>query len=463
MGFFKKLFRDTSRDDEFMKLCANGTLQDVKEALNSWGYLEAKNDKGASTLMASCFNPDSEVTRLILEKFIESGNKSAVNDVDANKWTPLHFAGSFATNPETVRILVQAGGMINSLDSQGETPLMHAASFSLNGALKDNIEVIKVLIEESKKNGRGLEIQDKNGSTVLNRAAQLNTRPEILDMLIEAGANLETKDSNGYTPMMSATLNPSPEIIRFFAKKGAKLDVRDRDGLPIVFTCISHIIRSSQDKDNKFPITIEHLKALIESGADVDAKIPLQPGQPIQPGQQNSTALTYAAATTLSPEIMKLLADYTKDINMPGSGGMTAYALALGMENKFASQATGIDPSSINQANNQANIEILKAHGAKIGFAEMCKFASPERVKTAIKDGADVDGKNSDGMTPLMLAFIDNPDPEVVLALIDAGADLNARDDKQGFTLLDIAIDMERYKEAAILEKFGARPNIYRR
>ena len=41
MGLFRKLLRDTSRDEEFLRLCARGTFEEVNQALSSWAYVGA--------------------------------------------------------------------------------------------------------------------------------------------------------------------------------------------------------------------------------------------------------------------------------------------------------------------------------------------------------------------------------------------------------------------------------------
>lgn len=94
MGFFSKLFgdnsRDKSRDDEFVNLCAKGSADEVRQALSSWGSLEAKGEEdGASPLMIACMNPDSGVLKLILAELEKIGNTRAVNEFDNNKKNPL--------------------------------------------------------------------------------------------------------------------------------------------------------------------------------------------------------------------------------------------------------------------------------------------------------------------------------------------------------------------------------------
>ena len=59
--------------------------------------------------------------------------------------------------------------------------------------------------------------------------------------------------------------------------------------------------------------------------------------------------------------------------------------------------------------------------------------AGPEKVRQLIQAGANVNAKNKDGLTPLMLAARDNTNPEVLKVLLEAGTDVNAQS-KSGWT-----------------------------
>ncbi len=49
-------------------------------------------------------------------------------------------------------------------------------------------------------------------------------------------------------------------------------------------------------------------------------------------------------------------------------------------------------------------------------------------IEVLIAAGADVNAVSSDGLTPLHVAAIANPDPAVVSSLVTSGAELGAKD-----------------------------------
>jgi ankyrin repeat protein len=73
------------------------------------------------------------------------------------------------------------------------------------------------------------------------------------------------------------------------------------------------------------------------------------------------------------------------------------------------------------------------------GFFGLVWTETPENVRAAISNGADVNQRDKDGATPLMYAARNSQNPEVITALLDAGADVNARDPKYGTTPLMFA------------------------
>ncbi|GHV40077.1 hypothetical protein FACS1894187_20640 [Synergistales bacterium] len=92
-------------------------------------------------------------------------------------------------------------------------------------------------------------------------------------------------------------------------------------------------------------------------------------------------------------------------------------------------------------------------------FADLCKKGTPDKVKAAINGGADVNAKNSDGWTALMVAAQNNPNPEVIATLLKNGADVNAKN-SDGWTALMFAAQNNPNPEViALLLERGADVN----
>jgi len=72
------------------------------------------------------------------------------------------------------------------------------------------------------------------------------------------------------------------------------------------------------------------------------------------------------------------------------------------------------------------------------GFYSLCKTGTPDQISAAIKAGANVNARNSQGNTPLFAAAQFNPQAGAITALIAGGANVNARDNN-GQTALDLA------------------------
>ena len=80
-------------------------------------------------------------------------------------------------------------------------------------------------------------------------------------------------------------------------------------------------------------------------------------------------------------------------------------------------------------------------------FCKLIQTGDYQAVKAMIQQGEDVN-KKSTGLTPLMFAARHNQ-PEIAQLLIDNGAKLNSRSDKEGMTALEMA---ERYKATDTVE-----------
>ena len=126
--------------------------------------------------------------------------------------TPLHWAAF--QGAEVVLDLIQAGADVNVYDSEGETPLMYAAS-------SNSIDVVRVLIEA------GANVNDRadDERTALIIAAQ-EGHTDMVELLIQAGADVYARDDEGNSALRFAA---SQAMNRWIPRHRSRQ--RDRLGL----------------------------------------------------------------------------------------------------------------------------------------------------------------------------------------------------------------------------------------
>mmetsp|Transcript_33661 Transcript_33661/g.66197 ORF Transcript_33661/g.66197 Transcript_33661/m.66197 type:complete len:1170 (+) Transcript_33661:123-3632(+) len=146
---------------------------------------------------------------------------------------------AWANDVDTIQRLVQRssgflqrGPDLNSSDIRGKTALMYAAAFG-------HTSVVQYLLSRSKEVDVNL-VDDTKKSALHHACKRVKQRrleecdegqAEIVDMLLEAQAQLEARDHNGCTAIMFATANSVTEVVveRLLAAN-AQVDVADFEG-----------------------------------------------------------------------------------------------------------------------------------------------------------------------------------------------------------------------------------------
>ena len=184
---------------------------------------------------------------------------------------------------------------------------------------------------------------------------------------------------------------------------------------------------------------------LIDHGADVRAK-----------AKSGYTALMVAATYLGSSPSVKLLLEHGAEARpvkgvIFGASPLFLAALAGDRDNIALLLAKGADPNSENGLDRNVPYHPLFA---AVGFGDAAV------IQALVKGGADIDERDSDGMTALHWAVVAHH-PEAVKALLAAGADANAVD-HFGYTPLLYAATMDfgDAETMTILLKAGADPGI---
>ena len=122
--------------------------------------------------------------------------------------------------PQDVQAVIDKGADVNA-NSGGRTPLIVAATSNKHP------EVIAILVTA----GADLEAVDSTyGGTALMWAAG-NENPGVIAAVLKAGANPNTRDKNDATALIWAAINSqNPEVIAVLLNAGADAKVKDKQG-----------------------------------------------------------------------------------------------------------------------------------------------------------------------------------------------------------------------------------------
>ena len=122
---------------------------------------------------------------------------------------------------------------------------------------KTTPEIVQHMIDK----GANINERNEDGWTPLMFASADNSNPEVIATLLQNGANINDRDEYGWTPLMYASAkNTNPEVISILLQNGANINDRDKEGqTPLMYASMS----------NTNPKIIT---TLLQNGADVKAK-----------------------------------------------------------------------------------------------------------------------------------------------------------------------------------------------
>ena len=409
------------------------------EKWNTSGFFKHAAEKHVSHCLEGGAKPDArnrydETPLHLAAKFsqmpaVVAALKNAGADLSARDKkgrTPLHTAGVFSKTPEVVAALIRAGADLSARDKQGRTPLEFARKFSNAPA------VVAVLKKASPPEKTKAAVQKKQVARRTQTSRVSCEKWNTPAFFKSAGlANLtlclKTKKAGarnkyGRTPLHYAAQGEAPELVAALVKAGADPNARDDRGgwTPL------HLAAQT----GKTPAVVA---VLIKAGADLGARD--QKGRtPLQIAQKFNKTAAVAAALKLAkagprpdPGVMaRVSCDKWNTPAFFKSAGLADLTRCLKVKNPNARNKIGRTP----------------LHYAAQGEA-------PELVAALVKAGADLNAPDArGGWTPLHLAAWFGKKPAVVAALLAAGANPAARD-KKGKTPWDYAERNEALKDTA--------------
>ena len=281
------------------------------------------------------------------------------------------------------------------------------------------------------------------------KTGKFGTLAEVMS-LIESEADINAPDSDGRTPLGLAAEHGDPSCINALIEAGAQ--VNSYDGKMCVCSTITaeekearalygvydgapHTTPLHRAARHRSPANVN---ALINAGADVDARQKAEPGH---------TAL-HVAAMAGAPMTVRALLEAGADI-----------AARTGWGDGFGSKDTALHLAAKHGL--PATLKVVLRAGADIdardwrGAAALHSAAgngdNPENIRVLVDAGAKVDARTTSGATPLHAAAQDGS-PATICALLNAGANIEDKDEYDFAPLHNAAQSRDPGNVRAILD-----------
>ncbi len=172
-----------------------------------------------------------KIIKMLLKRYGQ--NVITLHD-NVNKTEPILHKVVRTRNTDILKIVLVQGANIEAKDSRGDTALIN-----LLGNTVDDPDILELLL----KHGANTEAKDTQGRTSLLQAVEqsIEEGEEACRILLKYVANIEAKDSQGRTSLMwAARQNREKEIVKILLENDADIETIDNNNRSVFDFDIAH-------------------------------------------------------------------------------------------------------------------------------------------------------------------------------------------------------------------------------
>ncbi|KAE8296221.1 Protein phosphatase 1 regulatory subunit 12A MBSP Myosin phosphatase-targeting subunit 1 [Larimichthys crocea] len=270
----------------FMAACSAGDREEVAALLRQGADINHANIDGLTALHQACIDENAEMVQFL----VESG--SDVNRGDNEGWTPLHAAASCGFI-QIAKYLIEHGAHVGAVNSEGELPLDVATEDAMERLLKGEIKKQGIDVDKARKEEERIMLQD--AMAVLAGGGTLTPHPntkatalhvaaakgyiEVLKVLLQCGVDVDSRDTDGWTPLHAAAHWGQEEVCTLLADNMCDMGAVNNVGqtpLDVADENLADTLEELQKKQNALRSEKEKQTPVIETSPPI-SMVPVRP------------------------------------------------------------------------------------------------------------------------------------------------------------------------------------------
>ena len=445
--------------DDFYKTCAFGKVRDVEKFLKQGKSVNELDTEGYSPLFYAVLGGNPSAYAESISKFRDA----IINDDDKALYEALDSVPAVKSNTKVVDYLLKKGANVQLKDRNERPVFIYAALFasdvnilsSLKKAGAEIHEKITIqypssllsiacmtnpnssIIDFLCKEGGNIDEQNKFGTTPIMWAAMYTSNPDVIDVLKKNGADINDKrHKDGYSPLIWAVrCNRNPAVTERICELGADITTTDKytwhalDWAMLNSPSFKWNEKFGKVTDNLFDYDSLQKIKLLNSRTDNDFDL-----QFYYAILCNSNSVAEYLLSQVKEMDISLQTNILTDCNNSESLNIFLKAPFIDVFRKDASGKTMLYVAC--EKNNYEAAKLLLQKGAdsnttcssqksRTPLLTQCYmyYPSSKIVQLLISNGARINAKDEDGVSPLIAACYANKNDSVIRILINNGAD----------------------------------------
>jgi ankyrin repeat protein len=176
---------------------------------------EAEPNLLNTALKIASENGDKEITEILIARGADTSHLSSPEGKEKREKREKLFEAVRHGDVAEITKLLDQGVEVDIRDELNQTPLIAAAKV-------DDKNLVEMLLQ------KGADVNAQGNGPI--NALLIAKNPEVVELLLQHGAELEVVNHHGDTALLSAIYSNEPKNVELLLQRGADCNVKDKDG-----------------------------------------------------------------------------------------------------------------------------------------------------------------------------------------------------------------------------------------